>query len=174
MDLQIDQFAALGSRQWLQFGSLVVASRALDLGSTYAGTPQLLMEGSPIARKMGWKFGIPLNLVAGLLTGCWPLLAIALATMSVLVASRNLQNAWLMRSMGEEQYRAWLCRRIASAPRWTPFACYFGESLLAGSVGGALLTWADYKLVPCGVGIGIIIYAGAIAFFTFLELVRSH
>ena len=170
--IQIDHFVAFGSVVWMKFAGLVIAGRGLDLGSTFAGTPKLLMEGSPMARRIGWKYGIPLNLVAGLASACWPLLAISLATMSTFVAARNLQNAWIMRSMGEEHYRAWLARRIAEAPRWTPYACYLGEALLAGTVGATLLAFADYRLVPCGIGTGILIYGAAIGFFTSLELFR--
>ncbi|HTI69499.1 MAG TPA: hypothetical protein VMF06_06020 [Candidatus Limnocylindria bacterium] len=174
MELQLDQFVTLGSWTWLKFGALVIAGRALDLGSTYAGTPNLLLEGSPLARRMGWRLGIPLNLAAGLLSGCWPLLAIGLATMSAFVAARNLQNAWIMRSMGEREYRTWMTRRLMDSPRWSPFACYFGEAALSGIVALSLIVFAEYRLVPCGIGIGLLLYALTIAFFTGVELLRSR
>jgi hypothetical protein len=72
-----------------------------------------VLEGNPVARRLGWKFGVPLNLALALGFGLWPLLAISLTTTSLLVAARNLQSAWLMRSMGELDYRCWIADRIA-------------------------------------------------------------
>lgn len=100
--------------------------------STWIATPNLTLEGNPLARRLGWRWGIPVNFVAALLTGCQPTLAIAVGTTSALVAARNLQSAWVMRTMGEGHYRFWISDRISEAPRGLAAACFLGEALLTG------------------------------------------
>jgi hypothetical protein len=34
---------------------LLVAARGMDLLSTWAGTPNLVLEDNPFAKKLGWK-----------------------------------------------------------------------------------------------------------------------
>ncbi len=34
----------------------------MDFLSTWVATPNLVLEGNPIAKKLGWRWGIPLNL----------------------------------------------------------------------------------------------------------------
>src|ERR1043166_4623285 len=108
----MEDIVPFGSRAYLLMLVLLVFSRGMDFLSTRIATPNLVLEGNPIAKKLGWKWGLVVNLV--LVTGLalWPLSAMVVATASVLVASRNFQSAWLMRSMGEHAYRDWYVARI--------------------------------------------------------------
>src|SRR6266487_3775011 len=91
---------------------LLLASRSMDFLSTWVATPNLVLEGNPIAKKLGWKWGLPLNFLLCVALAFWPLPAIVISTASVLVAARNFQSAWLMRSLGEQLYRDWHIKRI--------------------------------------------------------------
>jgi hypothetical protein len=53
-------------------------------------------------------------------------------------------------------------------------ASFLGESFLAGSVGAALLIYSEDRLVPFGIGIGILSYAAAIGIFTLWGFFRSR
>ncbi len=170
----VDDFIALGSRGWWLYSGLILLGRTCDLLSTWIATPNLVLEGNPVARRLGWKFGVPLNLALALGFGVWPLLAISLTTTSLLVAARNLQSAWLMRSMGELDYRCWIADRIAEAPRFLPGTCFAGEAILFGLLGTALMVFAQWQLVPFAVGLGIAGYAVAVAMFTSLALWRAR
>jgi len=152
--------------------AVVAFGRFCDLGSTYLATPRLLLEGNPLARRLGWRFGLPVNaaLVAG--AASWPLLAVSLTTTSLLVAARNLQSAWLMRSMGEASYRDWMGERLAFAPRGLARACFAGESLAFLLVGGVLMWSARWQLIPFGIGLGIASHGAAVLVFTSLALWR--
>ena len=88
----------------------------MDFLSTWIATPNLVLEGNPLAKKLGWKWGVPLNVVICLALPLWPLSAIVVSTASVLVAARNFQSAWLMRSLGEEIYRRWHVERVRKQP----------------------------------------------------------
>ena len=76
------------------------------------------------------------------------------ATASVLVAARNFQSAWLMRSLGEETYRDWHVERIQETPvRCTCCAC--GQTVLTAAVGAGLMYFGGWRLVPLAIGMGI-------------------
>lgn len=168
----LEQFVALGAPAWWGFLGLILFGRSMDLFSTWMATPNLVLEANPIARRLGWRAGVLVNLGLALGFACWPLLAISLSTTSLMVAARNLQHAWLMRTMGEHPYRFWFSDRVADAPRGLVLACHLGEALLTGVVGGGLLVFARFQLVPFAIGLGILAYAVAIAVFTTLSILR--
>ena len=170
--IPLDAFIQFGSRLWWLFASLILTARACDLGSTWIASPNLLLEGNPIARRLGWKFGVPLNVALALAFGCWPLLAISLTTTSLLVAARNLQSAWLMRTLGETHYRGWMADRLAESPRGLAWACFLGEAALFTPVGLTLMWFARWQLVPFAIGLGIAAYAFAVALFTSISVWR--
>ncbi|HTH48400.1 MAG TPA: hypothetical protein VMB21_12885 [Candidatus Limnocylindria bacterium] len=170
--VRVDDFVAVGSRLWLVLAGLILTGRTCDLLSTWIATPNLVLEGNPVARRLGWKFGVPLNFVLALVLACWPLPAIALTTTSLLVAARNLQSAWVMRTLGEHSYRCWMSDRMAECPRGLAWACFLGEAGLFTAVGGALMWFARWQLVPFGVGLGMAAYGFAVALFTSISLWR--
>src|SRR5436305_2300576 len=102
--LLVENFIQFGSgHYWLLFVALVL-SRGMDILSTRIATPNLVLEGNPIAKLLGWRWLLPINLVFCIGLAAWPLPGIMLSTMSLLVSARNFQSAWLMRSLGEEAY----------------------------------------------------------------------
>ncbi len=56
---------------WIPYGSAeywgllmaLVFARGMDLVSTWIATPNLALEGNPIAKRLGWKWGSLLNAV---------------------------------------------------------------------------------------------------------------
>src|ERR1041385_2700243 len=106
------EFVRFGSRPYLVFLAVLLFARSADIVSTRVATPNLVLEGNPVAKKLGWRWGILLNIAVCFAVAFWPLTAIAFTTMSALVGARNFQSAWLMRSMGEELYRDWHIARI--------------------------------------------------------------
>jgi hypothetical protein len=153
---------------------MLLFARGMDLLSTWLATPHLVLEANPLARRLGWRGGLAVNATLSLVFACWPVVAISLTTTSLLVAARNLQQCWLMRSMGEAGYRMWFSDRVARAPKLFVWACYLGEAAFTGLIGGALLWFSKYQLVPFGVGLGILGYALAVAIFTSLSLWRAR
>lgn len=167
-----EEFVPFGSRiYWWLLASLVFG-RAMDFLSTWIATPNLVLEANPLARKLGWRWGLILNVLLCCLFARWPLPAIVIATTSVLVASRNLQSAWLMRSMGEEGYRVWMRARILEAPGFLFFFCLAGQAILYAVAGAALLSFSHRHVVPLGIGAGLITYAMAVLVYTTLSVWR--
>ena len=168
----IEEFVAFGSsRYWVLLGLLLFA-RGADFLSTWVATPHMVLEGNPIARRLGWKWGAIVNLGLCVAFATWPLSAIVIGTTSLLVAARNFQSAWLMRTLGEEVYRDWYIEKIQSADVRLYVFCLLGQTLLISGVGSALMIFYEGKLVPFAVGLGIVAYSLAVTFYTSLALWR--
>ena len=170
----MDDFVPFGSRYYCLFLLLLAFARGMDFLSTWVATPNLVLEGNPIAKKLGWFWGIPLNVIICLALAFSALSAIVVSTTSVLVAARNFQSAWLMRSLGEEAYRDWHVRRIQETPITLYLACLAGNTLLTAAVGVAIMYFSADLLVPFGMGMGVIAYAAAVAFYTLLAVWRTR
>ena len=163
-----------GSTAYLVLLGLLVFSRGMDILSTWTATPNLLLEANPIARKIGWRWGIPVNIALCATFAAWPLPAVIICTASVLVAARNFQSAWLMRSMGEERYSFWMSDRMAETSFGLFLFCLLAQAALVSAVGGALIWFGDLLLVPLGVGAGLIGHAVAVVLYTLISVWRRR
>jgi hypothetical protein len=168
----MEEFVQFGTRDyWIMFAVLLL-SRGMDALSTWVATPNLVLEGNPLARLLGWRWGLPVNFGCCVVLAFWPLPAVILSTTSLLVAARNFQSAWLMRSMGEENYRNWHVQRIQETPVMLFLLCLAGNTFLTAGVGGAVIFFSNRQLLPFGIGVGIVAYGGAVAFYTLLAVWR--
>src|SRR6266496_562829 len=89
----MDHPVPLGGRLYFFFLMLLLVSRGADFLSTWIATPHMVLEGNPVAKWLGWKWGSLLNLVLCGTFATWPMAAIVIGTTSVLVAARNFQAA---------------------------------------------------------------------------------
>lgn len=174
----MDDSIPFAGREYFLLLAILVFSRSADFLSTWVATPHLMLEGNPIAKWLGWKWGAVVNGVMVLSLAMWSLSAITVSTASVLVAARNFQSAWLMHSMGEVAYRDWYVQRVAETRITLYLVCLAGNTLLTAGVGAALIAFSatpNYVLiVPTGIGMGIIAYAMAVLIFTLLSVWRSR
>jgi len=152
--------------------ALLLLARGMDFLSTWVATPKLVLEGNPLAKKLGWKLGGLLNVVLCFVFAFWPLTAIIIITAGLLVAAHNFHSPWLMCSMGEEAYRQWFVQQISCARFPLYLACLMGETTLTGLVGGALVCCGGDNAVPIAIGWGIVAYAFVVLFYTALSLWR--
>ena len=172
----MDDSVLFGSRAYLVCFHLLLFARGMDLLSTWLATPNLRLEANPIARKLGWKWGLPFNLALCGYFAAWPLPAVIISTTSALVAARNFQGVWLMRTMGEEVYRHWMVQRMGEARPVVYLGCLFAQVALFALVGSALaLASSDPSgrdWIQFGIGVGIIGYALAVLIFTLISMWR--
>jgi hypothetical protein len=49
------------SRDYCLMLLLLVFARGMDFLSTWTATPNLVLEGNPLAKKLGWQWGLLLN-----------------------------------------------------------------------------------------------------------------
>jgi len=167
----MDEIIPFGSGEYFVLLALLVFTRGMDFLSTWVATPHLVLEGNPIAKWLGWKWGALLNLVVCALCAVAPLPAVIISTTSLLVAARNFQGAWLMRIMGEHQYRHWMSERLTNGRRGLFIACLVAQSVLVALIGVALIWFGGGLLIPVGVGYGLLVYAFAVLFYSLLSLV---
>lgn len=174
----MDDAIPFASRDYFIFVAVLTFARGMDFLSTWVATPHLVLEGNPVARWLGWKWGAVVNVVLITTLALWPLSAIVVSTASMLVAARNFQSAWLMRSMGEEAYRAWYTLRMSETPITLYLFCFAGNTLLSLLVGVALVLFSHADgyllIIPFGIGMGIVAYAVAVIVFTLLALWRGR
>ncbi|MBI3853439.1 MAG: hypothetical protein HY298_24595 [Verrucomicrobia bacterium] len=168
----MDDPVPFASREYFFLLVLLVFARGMDFLSTWIATPNLVLEGNPLAKKLGWKWGAVVNLVLCVTFAGWPLPAIVISTTSVLVAARNFQSAWLMRSLGEEVYRNWHVERLQETRISLYLLCLLAQTALISGVGAVLIFFTDGQLVALAVGLGIIAYALAVAIYTLLSVWR--
>jgi hypothetical protein len=168
----MDDTLTFASRDYCLMLLLLVFARGMDFLSTWIATPNLVLEGNPLAKKLGWKWGLALNVVLCVALAAWPLSAIVVATASVLVAARNFQSAWLMHSLGEEIYRQWHVERVQETRVTLYLFCLAGNTLLTAGIGAALIYFSNLRLVPFAIGMGMVAYAIAVAFYTLLAIWR--
>jgi hypothetical protein len=169
----MEELVPFGSSEYYIFLALLGFSRGMDFLSTWVATPNLVLEGNPVARKLGWRGGILINLVLCFVFALWPLPALVIVTTSLLVAARNFQSAWLMRSLGEDGYRFFVAERMGTSLRLY-MVCLAAQTLLVGMIGMGLMFFSQFLLVPFAVGLGIVTYALAVVFFTLLSLWRAR
>jgi hypothetical protein len=170
----IDEALPFGCRLYYIYLLLLLFSRGTDFLSTWIATPNLILEANPLARRLRWRWGIPVNVLLCALFAHWPLPAIIICTTSVLVAARNFQLAWLMRSHGEENYRDWFVERLEETTPGLFIFCLFAQTLLTAAVGGVLMYFSRDQLVPVGIGMGIVAYAVAVTVYTLVALWRNR
>lgn len=170
----MDDLVPFGSRTYNLMLLVLLFARGMDFLSTWIATPNMVLEGNPIARRLGWRWGIPVNLILCFGFAAWPFPAIVVSTTSGLVAARNFQAAWLMRSMGEEAYREWHRQRIRETPASLFLTCLVGQTFLIGLLGGVVVYFASGEAQPVllAIGFGMIGYAVAVIVYTGIGIWR--
>jgi hypothetical protein len=170
----MEESVPFGSRTYFLLLLVLLVSRGMDFLSTWVATPNMVLEGNPIAKKLGWRWGVPLNLMLCFLFAAWPLPGIVISTTSVLVAARNFQAAWLMRSMGEEHYREWHVERIRETSATLYLACLFGQSALFAALGLAVIYFTHWEKQTAllAIGLGIVAYALAVVIYSLIGVCR--
>jgi hypothetical protein len=168
----MDDPVPFGSADYFLLLAILGFGRGMDFLSTWIATPNLVLEGNPIAKLLGWRLGLPVNIIFCLVFALWPLPAIIITTTSLLVAARNLQSAWLMRSLGEEPYRSWMVERIRETRPTLYLFCLFTQNLLVAAIGSVLIVFSEWALIPFGIGTGMVAYAIAVTLFSLLAIWR--
>ena len=173
----MEDTVSFGSKWYFLMMALLVFSRGMDFLSTWVATPNLVLEGNPIAKKLGWTWGLVVNVGLVIWLAMWPVAAIVVSTASVMVAARNFQSAWLMRTLGEHSYRDWHVERLQETRISVYLFCLFGNTLLTAGVGFAIILFSrtetgDWPVVPVSIGMGVVSYAAAVVFYTLLAVWR--
>jgi hypothetical protein len=167
-----DEILPFGSQPYFILLAMLTFARGMDFFSTWVATPNLMLEGNPIAKRLGWRGGMLFNLAFCVAIPVWPLPTIMVSVMSLLVAAHNFQNAWIMRSMGETQYAIWIHERMMNCPPALFVFCLVAQSGLTALVGALLMLVSNERSIMFAVGAGVVGYAIALLVFSLLSMWR--
>ena len=67
-----------------------------------------------------------------------------------------------------------MSERLEETPIMLFLGCLLGQTALAGGLGIALVIFANDRLVPVGIGLGMVGYAIAVVVFTLISLWRGR
>ena len=164
---------ALGvtTEQLVLIGLLLLA-RLGDIGSTWLATPNLKLESNPIVRRLRWWYAWATLLIC-LVPLLSPGVGAALTVASLLVTGSNLSKGWLMRSLGEDGYLFLMHQTAARSSLPVALGFVLSSAAAVALVGWLLLltsggeeTWAYWGAT------GILLYAGAVAFYGTISAAR--
>jgi hypothetical protein len=152
---------------------LLLISRLGDILSTWLVTPSLALEANPIVKKLGWPFAW-LTVLICLVPYVSVQASLALLVAFLLVSASNSSKIWMVRAMGETEFRRLLLRlastsRLSHALLATWLSCFF--VMLTGAV--FCLFYPDPGADPgYWLGAGIILYGLALGGYTTRSFVR--
>jgi len=152
---------------------LILLSRLGDIGSTWLASPNLELESNTVIRHLRWPFAVLTTLV--FIIPWWDIgSGIVIMVASLLVAASNSSKLWLIRAMGESEYRALLVRMAARARPIHSVLYSLMPALFMGILGGAVMFLYPSETSDPGyhVGLGIAGYALVVAIYGPLTFLR--
>jgi hypothetical protein len=152
---------------------LILVSRLADIGSTYLASPKLELESNTVIRHLRWPFAVLTILVC--IIPWWDVgSGIVIMVASLLVAASNSSKIWLIRAMGESEYRALLVRMAFRAKPLHSVIYSLMPALFMGILGGTVMLLYPNETSDPGyhVGLGIAGYALVVAIYGPLTFLR--
>ncbi|MFX1302521.1 MAG: hypothetical protein ACFFBV_06950 [Promethearchaeota archaeon] len=107
--------------QWYQFlinALITIIGRLLDMISTRYVTKELKLETNRIARKIGWKGMIIMQIpivILGLLDFYF---SFFILWWSILLFANNIEGSWYIKQAGEDEYQKEIKTRIDKTKTW--------------------------------------------------------
>jgi len=156
---------------------LLLFSRLGDIGSTYLVTPTLELEANPIARRLGWRF-IVLTIGACALPYFNRNVAVMALVAFLLVSAANTGKIWMVRTMGEHEYKMMLLRLAARSKLWHALGGVAVSSIFIVLAGAVVSFFYPDPVKDWGfwLGAGVMLYGVVIALYSslsFMSLFRQ-
>ena len=127
--------------EWYQYiinAVIVIFSRSLDILSTRYVTKELKLETNKLARKIGWKGMILMQIPTVVLGSLDFYIALFIFIWSLLLFANNIEGSWYVKETGEDRYQKELKTKLVKSKKWQ---IYFGEIsyILTFTVSGILI-----------------------------------
>ncbi len=107
--------------EWFQYlinCFLVIMGRSLDILSTRYVTKELKLETNKLARRLGWKGMIILQLPLIILGSLDFYLAFFIFMWSLMLFANNMEGSWYVRDVGEEKYQQEIKESLQKSKNW--------------------------------------------------------
>ena len=127
--------------EWFQYLInlfIVIIGRALDILSTRYVTKELKLETNKLARKLGWKGMILIQIPLIIIGSLDFYFAFFIFVWSLFLFANNIQGSWYVREIGEDKYQEELKNRVKNSKAWK---IIFGElsNLLTFTLAGIFI-----------------------------------
>ena len=127
--------------EWFQYLInlfIVIIGRALDILSTRYVTKELKLETNKLARKLGWKGMILIQIPLIIIGSLDFYFAFFIFVWSLFLFANNIQGSWYVREIGEDKYQEELKKRVKNSKAWK---IIFGElsNLLTFTLAGIFI-----------------------------------
>ena len=110
--------------QWYQFlinTLITIIGRSLDLISTRYVSKELKLETNKLARRIGWKGMILMQIPLIVLGALDFYFSFFIFWWSLLLFANNIEGSWYIREAGEEKYHKELTNRVKNSVVWRIF-----------------------------------------------------
>lgn len=107
--------------EWYQFiinAFITIIGRLLDILSTRYVTKELKLETNKIARRLGWRWMIVLQIPIVVLGSLDFYLSFFILWWSILLFANNIEGSWYIREAGEEEYQKEIKSRLEKSKNW--------------------------------------------------------
>ena len=107
--------------EWYQFiinAFIVIIGRLLDILSTRYVTKELKLETNKIARKIGWRGMILLQIPIVILGSLDFYFSFFILWWSIFLFANNIEGSWYIKEAGEEEYQKEIKTRLEKSKKW--------------------------------------------------------
>ena len=111
----------LQNAQWYQFLLnilITIIGRLLDMLSTRYVTKELKLETNKIARRLGWRGMILMQIPIVILGALDFYLSLFILWWSVFLFANNIEGSWYIKQVGEDQYQKEIKTRLETSKTW--------------------------------------------------------
>ena len=111
----------LQDTQWYQFllnAFITIIGRALDMLSTRYVTKELKLETNIIARKIGWRGMILMQIPIIILGSLDFYLSFFIFWWSIFLFANNIEGSWYIKQAGEDEYQKEIKTRLEKSKTW--------------------------------------------------------
>jgi hypothetical protein len=130
---------------------ITIIGRLLDILSTRYVTKELKLETNKIARRIGWKGMILMQIPIVILGSLDFYFSFFIFWWSLFLFANNIEGSWYIRESGEDQYRKEIKSRLENSKAWKVALSEFSSVLKFTSAGifiiVFLLVFKDYIAV---------------------------
>ncbi|UCC18943.1 MAG: hypothetical protein JSV62_12655 [Promethearchaeota archaeon] len=111
----------LQDTQWYQFlinAVITIIGRLLDMLSTRYVTKELKLETNKLARKIGWRGMILMQIPIVILGSLDFYFSFFILWWSLLLFANNIEGSWYIKDVGEEEYQKEIKVRLKNSKAW--------------------------------------------------------
>ncbi|MCK4379759.1 MAG: hypothetical protein KAW51_01385 [Candidatus Lokiarchaeota archaeon] len=107
--------------EWYQFiinAIITIIGRLLDILSTRYVTKELKLETNKIARRLGWRWMIILQIPIVILGSLDFYFSFFILWWSIFLFANNIEGSWYIKEAGEEEYQKEIKLRLEKSKKW--------------------------------------------------------